>query len=317
MYEKEDLVSGFMEDNSKRRKRQKTLDIRVIMANPPYSIGQASENDNNDNVVYPHLDARIRSTYAERSNATLSKGLYDSYVRAIRWASDRVGKSGVIGFVTNAGFLDAKATDGLRRCLADEFSTIYVFHLRGLRGQKTAGERARQEGGQIFGAASGTAICIVILVRNPNVEQHGRIYFHDIGDYLSREDKLEKISGFGSIAGIADAQGWQVIHPDEHGDWLRQRDSAFSEFMSMGGKKSDAATMFTNFSLGVVTNRDAWCYGAGKSKVSANMARMIVFYNSEVKRFSKAYPDLTRGSARRRWRALSSPTPRTSAGPVL
>ena len=148
------------------------------------------------------------------------------------------------------------------------------------------------------GAASGTAICIVIVVRNPTVEQHGRIYFHDIGDYLSREDKLEKISGFGSIAGIADAQDWQVIHPDEHGDWLRQRDSAFSEFMSMGGKKSDAATMFTNFSLGVVTNRDAWCYGAGKSKVSANMARMIVFYNSEVKRFSKAYPDLTKEEAR-------------------
>src|SRR5690606_5125045 len=137
MYEKDDMLSALMVDNSKRRKRQKKLDIRVIMANPPYSIGQESQNDNNQNVSYPHLDARIAETYSARSEAALSKGLYDSYVRAIRWASDRLGSAGVIGFVTNAGFLEASTAGGLRKCLADEFSCICVFHLRG--NQRTAG----------------------------------------------------------------------------------------------------------------------------------------------------------------------------------
>src|SRR5690606_30391115 len=147
-------------------KRQKELDIRVIIANPPYSIGQRSENDNADNVVYPILDEAIRQTYAARSTATLAKGLYDSYIRAIRWASDRIGDQGVVGYVTNAGFTDARTTDGLRKCLAEEFSNLYIFHLRGLRGQKTAGERAKREGGQIFGVGSGAAIAISLLVKN-------------------------------------------------------------------------------------------------------------------------------------------------------
>jgi predicted helicase len=114
MYEKEDMVSALLVDNSDRRKKQKALDIRVIMSNPPYSIGQASQNDNNQNVGYPHLDQRITGTYSARSNAALSKGLYDSYIRAIRWASDRIGNTGVIGFITNAGFLEANTADGLR-----------------------------------------------------------------------------------------------------------------------------------------------------------------------------------------------------------
>ncbi|WP_407729280.1 Eco57I restriction-modification methylase domain-containing protein [Pseudomonas helleri] len=131
MYEKDDLVNELLVQNSARRTRQKKLDIRVIIGNPPYSIGQGSQNDNNQNVAYPHLDNRIRKTYAERSTATLKNSLYDSYIRAIRWASDRIGGSGLVGFVTNAGFLDANTADGLRQCLAEEFSSIYVFHLRG------------------------------------------------------------------------------------------------------------------------------------------------------------------------------------------
>ncbi|SMF52482.1 DEAD/DEAH box helicase [Pseudogulbenkiania subflava] len=124
MYEKEDLVDKVLFDNSKRRKRQKALDIRVIIGNPPYSAGQESANDNNQNVAYPDLDSRIRTTYAECSSATNKNALYDSYIRGIRWASDRIGNSGVIGFVTNAGFLEANTADGMRKCLAEEFSNI-------------------------------------------------------------------------------------------------------------------------------------------------------------------------------------------------
>ena len=290
LYEKEDLVDALLEKNSTRRKRQKNLDIRVIMGNPPYSVGQGSANDNNQNVAYPHLDSCIRNTYAERSKAALSKGLYDSYIRAIRWASDRIGNSGVVGFVTNAGFIEASTADGLRQCLSDEFSNIYVFHLRG--NQRTSGELSRKEGGKIFGSGSRAPIAISLLVKNPNAAQHGQIYFYDIGDYLSREEKLEKISAFASIAGISEAGGWQSITPDQHGDWLNQRDDSFTQHIVLGDKKGDALKLFDNFSLGVVTNRDAWCYNSSKQSVLDNMTRMIGFYNHEVQRFATAHAGL-------------------------
>ncbi len=287
MYEKEDLVDALLVDNSQRRKRQKQLDIRVIVGNPPYSIGQKSENDNNNNIEYPALDERIRSTYAAHSNATLSKGLYDSYIRAIRWASDRIGEAGVVGFVTNAGFLDANTTDGLRKCLAEEFSSIYVFHLRG--NQRTSGETSRREGGKIFGSGSRAPIAISLLVKNPNAAERGQIRIHDIGDYLSREDKLEKIASYASVAGISE---WQAIEPDAHGDWLRQRDDSFGRFMVLGDKKGSGPKLFDNFSLGVVTNRDAWAYNASRAKLEASMRGLIGFYNAEVARFDAAHSGL-------------------------
>ncbi|MCP9759388.1 DEAD/DEAH box helicase [Aquitalea sp. S1-19] len=292
MYEKEDLVDQVLVQNSARRKRQKALDIRVIIGNPPYSAGQDSANDNNQNVAYPHLDARIRDSYAERSTATNKNALYDSYIRAIRWASDRLGDSGVIGFVTNAGFLDSRSSDGLRKSLVDEFSSLYIFHLRGLRGQKTSGDRAKREGGQIFGMGSSAAIAISLLVKNPHAQAHGQIHFHDIGDYLNRDDKLAIISGFGSVAGISAQQGWQAISPDAHGDWLKQRDDSAAEFILMGAKKSDEAALFENYSRGLETGRDAWCFNSGRASIAANISRTIDTYNDEMLRFNAAYVDL-------------------------
>ena len=283
MYEKEDLVDQLLVQNSARRKRQKKLDIRVILGNPPYSIGQSSANDNNQNITYPYLDQRIASTYAARSVMTSVKNLYDSYIRAIRWASDRIGDSGVISFVTNAGFLESTSSDGMRQCLAEEFSSIYVFHLRG--NQRTSGEVSRKEGGKIFGSGSRAPIAISLLVKNPLAKQHGQIHFHDIGDYLTREQKLEMISNYESIAGISNAKGWQTIAPDEHGDWLKQRDTSFNDYIVLGDKKGGQKKLFESFSLGVATGRDAWCYNASGNSISKNMSGLIDFYNAEVKRF--------------------------------
>lgn len=292
MYEKDDLVSALTVDNSARRKRQKKLDIRVIVGNPPYSAGQTSANDNNANIDYPHLDERIRSTYAAGSKATLKNALYDSYIRAIRWASDRIGDAGVIGFVTNAGWVEANTGDGLRKCLAGEFSNIYVFHLRG--NQRTSGETSRKEGGKIFGSGSRAPIAISLLVKNPNAAEHGRIYFHDIGDYLSREEKLEKIAAYASVAGVTKQNGWNSITPDEHGDWLKQRDDSFGEFIVLGDKKSDGAKLFDNFSSGVKTQRDAWCYNFSAKSLAKNMGQMIDFFNSESERFFINHPNFSK-----------------------
>ena len=139
----------------------------MIVGNPPYSAGQTSANDNNTNIAYPGLDEGIRNTYAKHSTATNRNALYDSYIRAIRWASDRVGTSGVIAYVSNAGFVDANTADGLRKCLAAEFSNIYVFHLRG--NARTAVELRRQEKDSVFGQGTRTPIAISVLAKNANL----------------------------------------------------------------------------------------------------------------------------------------------------
>lgn len=284
MYESDDLISHYMPDNSERRKRQKATDIRVIVGNPPYSSGQTSANDNNANVAYPTLDGRIRDTYAARSDQTSVKNLYDSYIRAIRWASDRIGDAGIMAFVTNAGWVDGTAADGMRACLADEFSDLYIFHLRG--NQRTSGELSRREGGKIFGSGSRAPIAISLFVKNPDSTEHGRIHFHDIGDYLDQKQKLALIQNFASIKGISNVNGWSRIEPDEHHDWIRQRDGDFKEFLVMGDKSKDrSATLFDNYSLGVATGRDAWCYNSSATTISRNMQAMIASYNAEVDRF--------------------------------
>jgi predicted helicase len=235
-----EIGSDVVADNKSRRRKQKKLDIRVIFANPPYSIGQESANDNNQNLAYPVLDERIRLTYAANSSGGNARNLYDSYIRAIRWASDRVGDSGVIGFVTNGGFLETGTADGLRRCLAEEFSSIYIFHLRG--NARTSGELRRKEKDNVFGQGTRTPVAISVLVKKPETKEprdSGDIFFHDIGDYLSRDEKLKKIGDFKSIDGIAAFNGWRVINPDSHGDWLNQRDDRFGEYVVLGAKKGD------------------------------------------------------------------------------
>lgn len=281
MYEKEDLVDHVLVDNSARRKHQKSLDIQVIIGNPPYSAGQESANDNNANLKYPTLDEKIRQTYADRSVATNKNSLYDSYIRAIRWASDRISTQGVIGFVTNASFVDANTADGIRKCLVEEFSSLYIFHLRG--NQRTAGEKSRQEGGKIFGSGSRAPIAISILVKNPKSEQQGQIFFHDIGDYLSREEKLEKVSDFKSINGISEANVWTMITPDDHGDWLNQRDDNFRNFIGLGDKKNKTSkSLFLNYSRGIATGRDAWLYNYSDSKLLENIESFIATYNDQL-----------------------------------
>ncbi|WP_156860913.1 DEAD/DEAH box helicase [Casimicrobium huifangae] len=285
MYEKEDLIDNLLVDNSTRRRRQKKLDIRVIVGNPPYSVGQGDANDNNENVEYVALDARIRDTYAARSDATLKNSLYDSYIRAIRWASDRIGKSGVIGFTTNAGFLEANAASGLRKCLAEDFSSIYVFHLRG--NQRTSGERSRKEGGKIFGSGSRAPIAISLLVKSPDSDRRGEIFFHDVGDYLTREEKLNKVANYASVANIAN---WLSISPDKHGDWLNQRNDNFERLVALGDKKKGSElTIFANHSRGVMTSKDSWLFNFSRNKLTQNAQAMIDFYASEQERYQSVF----------------------------
>ena len=260
-------------------------DIRIIIGNPPYSTGQESANDDAANQKYPEIDRRIAETYLA---STLTKGgkrsSYDSYIRAIRWASDHIGKCGIISFVTNAGFVQSASADGMRKCLAEEFSNIYIFHLRG--NARTSGTLRQKEGGNIFGVGSRAPVAISILVKNPFAKQKGQIFFYDIGDYLDITQKLEKIKKLKSIAGLKDK--WQKIVPDSYHDWLNQRDGCFSHFPAMGDKKNkQRLAIFKLYSSGVVSGRDAWVYNASKTMLLQNVQRMTEFYNQEIDRYSR------------------------------
>ena len=288
LQEGDDLLAQIMPINSGRRTRQKDTDIRVIVGNPPWSAGQKSANDNAANREYPGVDGRIEESYARYSRAQLKRFLRDSYIRAIRWASDRIGTSGVIGFVTSARWIDGNAMDGMRKCLAEEFSSLYVFHLRG--NQRTQGERSRQEGGKVFGSGSRAPAAITIFVKNPDAESHGRIVFRDVGDYLDREAKLRAVRHFGSIRGITQSDGWTQIVPDGDNDWVEQGDTEFCRFILLGSKREAAqskARVFENYSHGVATNRDAWCFNFSSSALERNIRSMIGSYNSEVKRVKR------------------------------
>lgn len=259
-------------ENNARLAALNRQDIRVIVGNPPYSVGQESANDDNQNDHYEELDARLAATYVQETASSNKNKLYDSYIRAYRWASDRIGNQGVMGFVTNAGWLDSSSADGMRKCMTEEFNSIYIYHLKG--NQRTSGERSRLEGGKVFGEGSRAPVAIVFLVKNPRSSDHGKIYFHAVDDYLTREEKLAALKRDRSISNTS----MNVIVPDAHGDWFNQRDDSFSHFMRMDGKKAKEPAIFKNFSLGVATGRDAWCYNFSKNVLSSNIHRMIDNY---------------------------------------
>ena len=277
------LYAPALPQNSERVQAQQKTPIQIIIGNPPYSVGQKSANDDAQNQSYPRLEKRIGVTYAAQSNQTNKNSLYDSYIKAFRWASDRLNKTqgGIIAFVSNGYWLDGNAMDGLRKCLEEEFSAIYVFNLRG--NCRTSGELRRKEAGNVFGLGSRTPIAITILVKNPAHKGKAFINYHDIGDYLSREEKLAIIAKKRSA--LNSAMNWQQLHPNEHGDWLNQRNDVFSSFIPLGDKdnKENKQTFFVPFySNGLKTQRDAWCYNASKIKLTDNVKHTIAFYNSLV-----------------------------------
>jgi predicted helicase len=274
--------------NSDRVESQQDLRITVIFSNPPYSIGQRSQNDNLQNQIYPELNERLASTYAIQSSANLKKALYDSYVKAFRWSTDRLDKEngGIIAFVTNAGWIEGNAMDGMRKCFEKEFSSIYVFNLRG--NQRCVGDFRQREGGKIFETGSMLPISINIFVKNPKHLGSTNIFYHAVNDYMSTQDKLSNVKNCHDI--YNDVMQWDKIIPNKDGDWINQRGDIFQKLILIGDKKAkDLNTYFTyNYSLGLATNRDAWCYNFSRTNLGQNIKKSIDFYNDQVTQFLSA-----------------------------
>ena len=276
MHEEGDtLDDAVFTENTKRVIEQRRADIRVIVGNPPYRAGD-KENSGNQNTKYKNLDKRIEETYVSASKATRVSALYDHYIRAFRWASDRIGDSGIVCFVSNGGWLKGEASAGVRKCFVKEFSSVYVYNLRG--NQRTQGEESRREGGKIFDSGSRATIAITMLVKNPSSPEHGIIHYRDIGDYLTREDKLKILTET-----VERDPEWEDIHPDEHGDWLEKRNNSFAQFAPIGIENRPEKTpsgLFSCYSMGIVSNRDAWVWGFSKSRVGVNIRAIVDRYNN-------------------------------------
>jgi predicted helicase/SOS-response transcriptional repressor LexA len=277
----EKLFSEMFSQNSKRVQSQKKAPLRIIMGNPPYSVGQKSENDNARNQDYPILNDRIENTYASGSKAGLNKSNYDSYIKAFRWASDRLDNKngGVISFITNSGWLEKESLAGFRKCVENEFSSIYVLNLRGaIRGR--SGEDVKREGQNIFDIMTGVAISV--FVKNPSHKGKAKISYHDVGEYLSRKQKINRIVEIKTVANYK--IDWVDIKPNDHSDWISKRTDLFSSLIPIESQKrysSNSQSFFITQAVGISTNRDPWVYNSSIDALKKNISRMITVYNQE------------------------------------
>jgi predicted helicase len=285
MYESEDTLDvDVFTKNSERAEAQKSQDIRVIIGNPPYSVGQADANDNNQNFSYLDLDETIKQTYVAKSKATNLRNVYDSYIRAFRWSTNRIKNDGIVCFVSNAGFLNAISTDGFRKSLMDEYTEIYVINLRG--DARTNGELRRKEGGNVFESGSRTPIAITLLVKNSKKASSGVVHYISMSDYMTREDKLSFLNAKSDLSNL----DWVLIEPNKEGDWINQRSEAFSKFIPLSAKTDSEKSgnyIFNYTSGGLATNRDNWVYNFSRSTLEINIKKLIANYSASLVKWQK------------------------------
>jgi predicted helicase len=288
MFESEDSLDlNVFKENNARADIQKKKELRVIIGNPPYSIGQTSANDDNANFVYEDLDQSIRQTYVKKSNSNTVRSMYDPYIRAFKWASNRLKDEGVICFVSNGGFIRTKSADGFRKSLLDEFTSVYVFDLKGdVRGAIRGGGRtmAAAQGGNIFGQGSTTPVAITLLVRNRKKKAATQINYFEISDGLDTESKLAKLSSFKSTAEVP----WLKVTPTSQGAWVNQGNEEYALFIPLGDKANkgkQTETIFTDFSQGMVTNKDSWCYNFSKKALEVNVKLLLANYHELMRQY--------------------------------
>ena len=279
-------LSLFALDNTRRVEAQKETPMFVVIGNPPYNVGQINENDNNKNRKYPTMDARVAETYAKDSTASNKNALADPYVKAIRWASDRIGEEGVVAFVTNNSFLDGLAFDGMRKHLTDDFDVIYILDLSGnvRKNPKLSGTTHN-----VFGIQVGVSINFFIK-RRGNANSHAEIFYARVDEIWRKEDKYRYLDSKEYYRNIE----WQSIRPDQRYTWLTEGLRAeFETFIPMGTKEAKAAkdeagdVIFKDYSRGVATSRDAWVYNFKRNALVENMNRLIGTYNAEVDRWKR------------------------------
>ncbi len=279
-------VFPFFEDLKENKDIKDTMEkqnIRVIIGNPPYSAGAKSENDNNQNLSHPKLEKLVYEKYGKNSTAKVGATTRDTLIQSIRMASDVVKDKGVVGFVVNGSFIDSKSADGFRKCVAKEFSHLYVLNLRG--NARTSGEVFRKEGGKIFDSGSRATIAVIFFVKDSSVTNN-TIYYYEVEDYLKREAKLHRLANFTDL----DAIDFETITPNHKGDWINQREDGFEKLIPLKrDKKLQNPSIFDINSGGVATNRDPWVYNFSPNILTQSVQKCIDTYNADLKRFNARF----------------------------
>ncbi len=272
-----------LKENKEIKDTMEKQNIRVIIGNPPYSAGAKSENDNNQNLIHPKLEKLVYEKYGKNSTAKVGKTTRDVLIQSIRMASDVVKDKGVVGFVVNGGFIDSKSADGFRKCVAQEFSHLYVLNLRG--NQRTSGEVSKKEGGKIFDSGSRATVAIVFFVKDSSVPNN-TIFYYEVGDYLKREAKLNLLAGFENL----DLVPFKEITPNNKGDWINQREDDFEKLIPLKrDKKLKNDSIFDLNSNGVVSGRDPWVYNFSPNILTQSVQKCIDTYNADLKRFNEVF----------------------------
>ncbi|MCQ2882977.1 DEAD/DEAH box helicase [Helicobacter pylori] len=280
-------VFPLFEDLKENKEIKTTLanqKIQVIIGNPPYSSGAKSENDNNQNLTHPKLQKWVSETYGKNSTAKVGKTTRDALIQSIRMASDLLKDKGVLGFVVNGSFIDSKSADGFRKCVAKDFSHLYVLNLRG--NARTSGEERKKQGDGIFDSGSRATVAIIFFVKDESV-QNSAIHYYEVEDYLKREAKLHLLAGFENLESVP----FKEITPNDKGDWINQRNDDFEKLIPL--KRDPKLKIFDSIfdlnSGGVVTNRDPWVYNFSPNALKQSVQNCIDTYNADLKRFNERY----------------------------
>ncbi|GAA9216427.1 hypothetical protein HpHA21_11790 [Helicobacter pylori] len=280
-------VFDFFKDLEENKEIKSTIEkqnIRVIIGNPPYSAGAKNENDNNQNLSHPKLEKRVYEKYGKNSTSTnVGATTRDTLIQSIYMASELLKDKGVLGFVVNGGFIDSKSGDGFRKCVAQEFAHLYVLNLRG--NTRTSGETSQKEGGKIFDSGSRVTIAIIFFVKDASVKDSA-IHYYDIGDYLKREEKLNRLANFTNL----DAIKFEAIIPNDKGDWINQREDGFDKLIPLKrDKKLQNNSIFDINSGGVKSGRDPWVYNFSPNILTQSVQKCIDTYNADLKRFNARF----------------------------
>ncbi|GAA7351930.1 hypothetical protein MLS217_05550 [Helicobacter pylori] len=270
-----------LEENKEIKTTIEKQNIRVIIGNPPYSAGAKSQNDNNQNLSHPNLEKRVYEKYSKNSTArNVGATTRDTLIQSIYMASELLKDRGLLGFVVNEGFIDSKSGDGFRKSVAKDFAHLYVLNLRG--NARTSGETFKKEGDKIFDSGSRATIAVIFFVKDTSVK-NSTIHYYDIGDYLKREEKLNRLAHFLDL----DAIPFETITPNAKGDWINQREDGFEKLIPLKrDKKLQNPSVFDINSVGVVTGRDPWVYNFSKDALMYSVQKCMDTYNADLKRFN-------------------------------
>ncbi|GAA8771883.1 hypothetical protein DUHN15_12570 [Helicobacter pylori] len=281
-----------LEENKEIKSTIEKQNIRVIIGNPPYSAGSKSENDNNQNLSHPNLEKRVHEKYGKNSTKASGKTTRDTLIQSIYMASELLKDKGVLGFVVNGSFIDSKSGNGFRKSVAKDFAHLYVLNLRGnARGSR---EERKKEGDGIFGSGSRATIAVIFFVKDTSVKD-SMIHYYDIGDYLKREEKLNRLAHFSNLDEIP----FETITPNNKGDWINQRGDAFDKLIPLKrDKKLNNDSVFDINSGGVASRRDPWVYNFSPDALMLSVQKCIDTYNADLKRFNEVFREAFKSRAK-------------------